>query len=469
MLFNDCISAFNQHREWLTGRDLAYGILNCMGRRTVTGILTANGKQFMDWSSSYRLFSKDRINIDRLFDVIRRSSLCELLPNQSIIVHMDDTLIKKTGKKVPGTAWRRDPLGPPFHTNFIWGQRFIQLSIALPQDAESCQSKSIPIDFHHCPSAKRPGKQATQEAVVDYKESQKRLKLSRQGSERIHLLREALNCDGYRNNQVLLNVDGSYTNKEVLKNLPEGVTLIGRVRKDMKVYSLPTEQSQFGRRKVYGDRLPTPEQIRQSDQYKWQEVKAWAAGKEHDFHVKVIKDVMWRSAGKDHMLQLVVIRPLAYKRSRWAKTLYRDPAYLICTDPTLSIQKLLQSYLWRWEIEVNFRDEKTIMGCGQAQVRDPRSAEALPAFTSAIYALLHLAAHRSYKEPPQEVLPRPKWYQKKEESRMTTGDMLNNFKAQAWVKANGMNFSGFVSNELQTQSLRKSSNPITSAAFYMRN
>ncbi|MDR2051685.1 MAG: hypothetical protein LBQ63_07950, partial [Deltaproteobacteria bacterium] len=38
---------------------------------------------------------------------------------------------------------------------------------------------------------------------------------------------------------------------------------------------------------------------------------------------------------------------------------YRNPAYLLCTDPDLPVERLLQAYLWRWEIELNFRDEKT--------------------------------------------------------------------------------------------------------------
>ena len=174
-------------------------------------------------------------------------------------------------------------------------------------------------------------------------------------------------------------------------------------------------------------------------------------------------------AGQHQILQLVVIRPLGYRLSKTSRILYRDPAYLICTDPNLPIEKLLQSYLWRWEIEVNFRDEKTLMGCGQAQVRDPKSAETLPAFTSAIYALLHLAAHRSMSPTNSNMLPRPKWYQKKEGARHTTGDILNNFKAQTWAKANNINFSGFVIKELQTQSLRNVSDPFTSASFYMRH
>ena len=149
--------------------------------------------------------------------------------------------------------------------------------------------------------------------------------------------------------------------------------------------------------------------------------------------------------------------------------LYREPAYLICTDNDLSIEKLLQAYLWRWEIEVNFREEKTVLGCGQAQVRNPESTERVPAFISAIYALLHLAAYRSLKSSNQIMLPRPKWYPNKEGKRPSTGDLINTLKAQAWTKAIGLNFSGFVNNELKTQSQRNVADRSNSAMFYMRN
>ena len=135
----------------------------------------------------------------------------------------------------------------------------------------------------------------------------------------------------------------------------------------------------------------------------------------------------------------------------------------------MSIEKLLQAYLWRWEIEVNFREEKTLPGCGQAQERNPDSAKLVPAFISAIYALLHLTAYKSLKASNQILLPRPKWYQNKEGKRLTTGDLINNLKAQAWVKAIGLNFSGFVNHELKTQNQRNLNNPYNSAMFYMRN
>lgn len=469
MLLSQCADAYNQDSAFKTGRDLAFGALTCMGRHTLTGLLTASGHQFMDWSSAYRLFSQHRVDISRLFDVVRSGVLQELDDQPMIVVHMDDTILKKTGRHIPGTAWRRDPLGPPFQTNFIWGQRFVQISMALPDHQGCCQSRAVPIDFHHCPTVKKPGRTAQEQDWTIYKEQQRKLKLSKQGSERLKQLRNSLDKQGVPEKQLVVSVDGSYTNEEVLKHLPERVTLIGRIRKDTKLYAKPENQPDFGRRRVYGDRIPTPEQIRQSDQYPWQEVNAWAAGKEHKFNVKVIKDAMWRSAGQKHNLQLVVIRPLGYRLTKSSKMLYREPAYLICTDNELRIENLLQDYLWRWEIEVNFREEKTVLGCGQAQVRNPESAERVPAFIAAIYALLHLAAHRALKSSNQVLLPRPKWYLKKEQKRHSTGDLINNLKAQAWSKAIGMNFSGFVNKELKTQSHRNNANPFTSAMFYMRN
>lgn len=469
LLINQCTRAFNQDSAWKTGRELAFGALTCMGRHTLTGMLTASGQQFVDWSSAYRLFSQHRVDTSKLFEAVRSGVMQELEPQQMIVAHMDDTILKKTGRHIPGTAWRRDPLGPPFQTNFIWGQRFLQISMALADHQGCSQSRAIPIDFHHCPTVKKPRQSAGEEDWKNYKEQQRKLKLSKQGSIRLRELRGALDKQGVSQKQLIVSVDGSYTNAEVLKNLPERVTLIGRIRKDTKLYAAPEGQPGKGRKRVYGVQLPTPEQIRQSDQYPWQEVKAWAAGKEHTFNVKVIKNTRWRPAGQKHNLQLVVIRPLGYRLTRSSKMLYREPAYLICTDNELGIEKLLQAYLWRWEIEVNFREEKTMLGCGQAQVRNPESAERVPAFIAAIYAMLHLAAHRSLKKSNQVLLPRPKWYQKKEAVRHSTGDLINNLKAQAWTKAIGLNFSGFVNQELKTQSHRNVANPCTSAMFYMRN
>ena len=83
----------------------------------------------------------------------------------------------------------------------------------------------------------------------------------------------------------------------------------------------------------------------------------------HQFKIKTLAPLRWLPAGKEYDLRLIVIAPLGYKPTKPPRVLYRKAAYLICTDddPNASIQEVLQAYVWRWDIEVNFRDEKTLL------------------------------------------------------------------------------------------------------------
>ncbi len=131
-VFLQCKAAFTQSRTWKRAFELAEGLLVCMGRSTVTGMISATGQQFKDWSAIYRLFRGVRMNTERLFSVIRKNVADAISADErEIYAHMDDTLFRKSGTKVEGAKWMRDPLGSPFQTNLIWGQRFIQLSLSL--------------------------------------------------------------------------------------------------------------------------------------------------------------------------------------------------------------------------------------------------------------------------------------------------------------------------------------------------
>jgi len=161
------------------------------------------------------------------------------------------------------------------------------------------------------------------------------------------------------------------------------------------------------------------------------------------FDIRIVPGVRWRSARKQNLAQ-IIIRPLGYRLSKGAGMLYREPAYLICAETGLDILNILQAYLWRWEIEVDFREEKTILGCGQA--RNTNSAESLPAFVASMYGLLHQASPRATARLNKLMPPMPEWYPKQKGKRVATGDLLNNLRAQLWAKTTRMNFSGFINN-----------------------
>src|ERR1043165_8236904 len=141
--------AFHQHRTWARARTLMLSMLTCLGRRTVSGLLCASGQQFADWSAAYRLFEEDRIRPEALFAPIR-DVVCErIAADLPIVGSLDDTLLYKHGRKIAGASWRRDPLGPPFQTNFSWAQRFLQPSLILPECGLHSRGRGAPVAMVH--------------------------------------------------------------------------------------------------------------------------------------------------------------------------------------------------------------------------------------------------------------------------------------------------------------------------------
>ena len=63
-----------------------------------------------------------------------------------------------------------------------------------------------------------------------------------------------------------------------------------------------------------------------------------------------------------------------------------------------------------WQIEVNHRDEKSLLGVGQAQVRSALSVPRQPALVVAAYSLLLLAALQAFGPTrTSDYLPLPQW------------------------------------------------------------
>jgi hypothetical protein len=173
--------------------------------------------------------------------------------------------------------------------------------------------------------------------------------------------------------------------------------------------------------------------------------------------VKVVPPVRWKGA-RAQALQLVIVRPLAYRPRRGNRRLYRQPASLLCTDPALCLEVLVQAFVWRWEVEVTFREEKTLLGMGPAQVRPA------PAFVAAMYALLHLAAGR-VTPSPQRLAP-PRWQRPAPEARVSTGQLQGVLRADLWGEALGVTFEGFADDPpLYPKPLRITSAPAPAVCY----
>ncbi len=439
-------------------------------RGTLTNLICTSGTQHQDWTADYRLYSKDRVNEDALFAQARDQLLENLPATHPLVVALDDTIVRKTGKKIHGAAWKRDPLGPPFQTNLVHAQRYLQISAAWP--LAGGQARMVPIDFQHAPSPVKPRKDSKdlKQEQETYREALKQQNLNRVSLKRMNLLRHEMP----RGRRLIFNGDGSFTNRTILRGLPEGSAYIGRGRKDMALHHRPEPRAgkgnATGRPRRYGTRAPTPEELRQDDTVPWQHIRAFAAGKHHDFKIKTLGPVLWRKSGTDLPLRLVVIAPLGYRLSKGGRMLYRQPAYIICTDPELPLEELLQYYLWRWGIEVNFREEKTLIGTGQAQVRTASSNQHLPAVTVASYSLLWSSALTQisrHELPPSLALP--KWRRRKKQngrSAPSTGELQRILRRETWAGSiRPSTYYGFVSRSEPDAKCEKPRMDLAAALF----
>lgn len=441
-----------------------------LSRRTVTGLITTSGHQFRDWSADYRLLAEERVDPEALFGVLRRGLLHDLPPEEPVVVAMDDTVSRKQGRHVPGTAWRRDPMSPPFQANFVWGRRFIQLSAVLPSGGQDTPGRAIPIDFVHAPTPKRPLRTADDEAWAAYRHARREQSLARQGVERVTRLRAAMDEQGASTRPLWVVADGSYTNGTTLRHLPRATTMIGRIRCDAQLHRVPPPRAagEKGRPRRYDPATLTPDQVRTDERVPWQTAAVYAAGSVHQMRYKTAGPVLWRAAGADVPLRLVVIAPLGYLRSSSSRKLYRQPAFLICTDPKASPEAILKAYVSRWDIEVNLRDEKQLLGLDEAQVRTEASARLAPALAVASYAVVLLAATRAFGVTGCPVsLPRPKWRRCTPRPRVSTADLLNHLRFELWGRAIATpHFSGFAATPVSTTNHEKLHPSLHATLFY---
>ena len=417
---------------------LAQAASLCLGRHTITGLLTTCGRQFEDWSASYRLFAHNRFDPAALFAVPLRTVAEQLAPGAPLVAVLDDTLVPKRGRKVAGSAWRHDPQGPPFAHQIIWAQRALEVCALLPaQPRPPGAARAIPIDLTLQPTLPRCAARATEQQRQQYRQLRQQTALPRLARQRVTALRQALDYAGHRSRQLLLAVDGGYTNKTLLDGLPARTTLIGRIRKDAKLFAPPPPAPLGrGRPRLYGPALETPEQLLHNPAVAWHTVVVYAAGRPRLFQYKTIERCRWARGAGGRDLRLVVGRPLSPTPHYAGRRLFfAHPGYLICSDPEVDIAQILQAYVWRWEIEVGFREQKTQLGLGQPQCRTPVAVERVLQFQAFVHALLLLAAQRGGLTVP----PRPKWQTAPARpQRLSLGQIIASLRGELWGKALGL-------------------------------
>jgi hypothetical protein len=398
--------AFSQARTHRRAMEHALALPCALGRRTISRTLCVLGRSDHDWSADYKMFSRSRWEPDRLFDPVIDEYL-ERYGQGPVVAAIDDTKLRKSGRQIKSAAWQRDPLSPPFRVNLLYGLRFVQISLLFPHYREGdYPPRSIPVRFQEAPPLKKPGRRASAEEVAQYRRLKKGENLSTQSLRVMRSLRASLDQRGGAGRALLLAADGSFCNQTIFKARMERTEVIARCRKDARL-CFPAVARQ---RRKYDQQIFTPEQVRQQAEVPYQRAYVYLGGKQRMVRYKEIAGILWRRGAGTRKLRLLVVAPVPYKLSPRSRTLYRQPAFLLTTDLLTSPRLLLSAYFDRWQIEVNHRDEKDILGVGQAQVRHFQSVPRHPALTVASYSMLLLAALRDYGPGrTKDYVPLPRW------------------------------------------------------------
>ncbi len=413
---------FCQNRTFERALSLLLGLLSAHGRRTLTRALAVEGRTQCDWAADYRLFSRAPWKTDDLFTGVLAQGMTYVPDDGFIAVQVDDTSLKKSSRAIAAARWLRDALSPPFRVNLKYGLRCLHLALDLPLYLQGQSARAVSVGFEIAPPAKKPGKRATEQDKAAYRKLKVQLSLPSKAVAALARLRTKLDALGYAGRNLLAVVDGGYTNKTVLRGLPNRVDIIGRVRKNLAIFS----PAPAGGRRVYGDRLPTPEEIRKDSTIPYREVRCHYGGAWRTLRYKEVTDVLWRRSGGRRRLRLFILAPTPYFAPGPGRRIhYRKPAYLITTDLTSSVKNLIQAYLDRWQIEVLHRDLKTGLGLGQAQVWSAIAVARLHSAVVAAYALLILSALDVFGPDRTAAFPPiPTWRRRHAPRRASQNDLI---------------------------------------------
>jgi hypothetical protein len=421
--WKDCFDSLPTFKR---ARDIGLAVLCAPHPHTLTSIISVKNDFQQDWSSEYYFFSRSKWKEEDLFTSLIKESLPYFEKSPYVIAAIDDSVLKKTGKHIKSASYLRDPMSPHFHPNLIFGTRFIQISLTLPLYHFDAQERSIgiPVCWKEAPIVKKPKKKASEEEWKAFKEEKKKINLSLQLAAQHKAFRANLNAIGVKKS-LLTTADGAACTKLFLKNRErENSDVVVRCRSDIRLcfqVEHPKNKKHF-----YDANKFTPEEVYKDKKIPWEKVRIFRGGKFRWCYYKVIRNVYWQSVLKKEPLALIVLKRVPY-HPRKGHVSFRNPAYLLCTNPTIKSSIALQAYHDHHQIEFNLKDEKSVIGISQPQVRNDNSVHKQPAFFTAVYSALLLA---SLDSPHLACLP--KW--RGEVRRVGVRTLLKEVKKQVFTQ-----------------------------------
>ncbi len=286
------------------------------------------------------------------------------LGDGALQVAIDDTLAPKKGQHVFGIGSHLDAVrSTRRYRVFCFGHCWVVLSV-LVKVPFSRRTWALPVLFRLYRNLKECAKHDAAYA--------KKTESARQ------MLDVFVSWVGDRRVEVA--ADSAYCNDTVTRGLPTSVVLFGSMRPDAVLTELPTAKAPglAGRPSKRGRVLPKPQKIANDGRRPWKTCTATLYGRATTVEYKTFCAQWYRACGTG-LLRVVIVA------TKDGKVPFR---VFFCTDASLDVVRILETYAGRWGIEVFFREAKQLLGFADSSARKEAAVLRVAPFVGLLYTAL---------------------------------------------------------------------------------
>jgi hypothetical protein len=324
------------------------GAMLATGRRTASSWFRAAGVKD-DWDRFYELLATVGKNASSLMTAILSIIVKRFDPGPDGYwkIAIDDSPTKRFGPHVEAANVHHNPTPGPADGPWLYGHNWVCLAMLISHPLFGVIALSL---------LSRLYVRKLDVAKLDQRhgwEFRTKLELA------LEMIEHVMGCFRALGSQAKFMVvfDGAYAARGLVKPLAAGgVTVISRLRRDAKLFDLPTEPTGTrGRPCVYGkNRISLAK--RAGHREGWVEIQYACRGVLVKGQCKSFEATSQIVGGP---IRVVLLQ---HASGNWA-------AYF-STDAALSVEEILKAVSDRWAIEEHFHDVKEVWGAGQQQVRN---------------------------------------------------------------------------------------------------
>lgn len=412
---------------------LAQAWVLASGARTVTNLIRTAGPLATKSHDAYQYFFSGGVwSQDALWKVLF-GMLLALVPQGTIRLAGDDTLLHHQGRLIYGAGWFRDAVrSKGSEVAYSRGHNWVFLCLVVRMPLLTDAYLALPVYARLRPKAKESAGKAAK--------STRKGKKDQEGPTLVDLMQQmlAIVASWAPERQFELLADAAYAS--LAGRLPPNVQMLSRLRSNAALYAqAPPRTGKRGRPAEKGKRLPTPAKIAKDPQTQWTRIKLTLYGETAERLVHVF-DALWYEVCGKKPIRIVCVRDPDAER---------PDAFFFSTDLTLEAQSVLEEYSARWCVEPMVRESKQSMGIEGPQAQLREAVERQAPFAWILLSLVKFWYLTRGHKTNSSWDHRDPWYQHKVNEAFD--DMLACLRRQSWSDR----FSAISSFSLDLQEMLK--------------